>query len=305
MAAILFFSSSSSSLIHPRFPHMPHLPFFAYISPITAVGDHEWSAQEALMRTNYFGAVAAIRSFLPLLDAQLGRVVNVVSDAAAEYVASASDAAKAILTNAHVTSAEIESLIESESAAWGSDAQTAYALSRAALMSYTMVIAREYPNLTTISCSKPIDGMPADTPAATFKCLRDGILDDSIPGHGWHYSWDGVRAPLDSARDESSPPFQGPPFEDEYPLKSTCRRRRRLDRLIVPFSNVLWGYPTSSPDGCERVRHRGPIDPASIMPSFREERAAVGGGHHVVAGAGIGAALAAVISAAAALRRRS
>jgi NAD(P)-dependent dehydrogenase (short-subunit alcohol dehydrogenase family) len=166
---------------------------------------------DALLNTNFYGPKRVSESFLDLIDAKEGRIVNVSSGSASGWLRNQSAERKALFTSADATWAQLAAAVEAE-------APTApmggYGLSKAGLTAYTMQQAAAYPNLLITSLSpgfiqtKMTEGYGASlTPeqgtVSLLKCLFGDVVS------GCYYGSDGLRSPLTVTRDPGTPEYGG------------------------------------------------------------------------------------------------
>ena len=167
---------------------------------------------------NYYGAKRVCAHFLPKLDQEVGRVVNIASASGPNFVSRLDDAA--LFTSPETTIADLEAALEAYAASPDYEG-VAYGLSKASLHVLSMNLAREHPNLKINSCSPGYiltdltAGMgaskrPEDSNchvAPLFLLFDEGV--PTPPGEAWYYGSDAVRSPLDRYRDPGTPPYRG------------------------------------------------------------------------------------------------
>jgi carbonyl reductase 1 len=222
----------------------PH-PLFGIVNN---AGIAAGSIQDVL-NVNIRGPRRVDTAFIPLLDPNGGRIVQMSSGAASGCVSKSSEARKAFFTDPNVTWAQISGLIDEveaysngvkdfEEKGIGIGMVGAYGLSKALLNSYTMLVARENPTLKVNSCSPGMIAtdifggfLPwwAPVPGALLRWIATKMMNaktpdegtvstmhllfspeiDSLP-QGRYYGSDAKRSPLDTYRSPGSPPFDGP-----------------------------------------------------------------------------------------------
>lgn len=188
----------------------------------------------AVLETNTLGVRRVCEAFLPLLEPRGGRIVNVTSASGPSFVASCSPERQRFFTDEQITWPRLAAFIEECLALSGDPAAFAakglgdgspYGLSKALANSYTLLLAREHPNLLVNACTpgfietdmtrhftrssgkSPAElGMkpPADGARAPMHLLF-GALDES----GRFYGSDAKRSPLDRYRSPGSPEYTG------------------------------------------------------------------------------------------------
>lgn len=199
-----------------------------------------------IMNVNVRGPKRVDDAFLPLLDPNKGRIVQISSGVATGCVSKCSAERKGFFTDANITWDQIMNLMtEVESYPDGSKELEAhglgksmgvYGLSKALLNSYTMILARENPKLKVNSCSPgliasdffdsfvpwwvPIPSsavkflarhaMGAKTPDEGTASTMYLLFAEDINGNGRYYGSDAKRSPLDKYRSPGAPPYEGP-----------------------------------------------------------------------------------------------
>lgn len=168
---------------------------------------------DSLLNVNLFGTKRVCEAFLPLMDEQVGRIVNLGSGSAGSYVQSLgqTDEARTMMKD-DITMDEIIAHVNThkDTASMGG-----YGLSKAALAQYTKVFARENPNILT-SCVSP--GFIATNMTQGFgasKTPQEGtvpllkLLFEPVKGNGWYYGSDAVRSPYHFMRNPGEPEYDG------------------------------------------------------------------------------------------------
>mmetsp|Transcript_83083 Transcript_83083/g.240454 ORF Transcript_83083/g.240454 Transcript_83083/m.240454 type:complete len:278 (+) Transcript_83083:75-908(+) len=172
---------------------------------------------DAVLSTNLYGPKRMIEAFMPLLDASEGRIVNVGSGAGPMYMQRADDATKKLLKSPDVTWEQIEGVVKQEKAQPGflEDGFQVYALSKACVHAYTMVVARTFPNIKTSVCSPGFivtnmtKNMGASKPPEEGTISIKHCLFGNLGGNGWYFGSDALRSPLDVMRNPGEPEYQG------------------------------------------------------------------------------------------------
>lgn len=168
-----------------------------------------------ILDTNTRGPRRVVDSFLPLLDASNGRIVNVGSGAGPMAFGMLSTAEQKRRYIQPMTKAEIEAEITSIERK--GDDFAAYAGSKALLACYTMALAEEHPNLVvsiitpgyikTAMTSGPghsATKSPEEGTVSLRKCLFE-----ELGGSGWFWGSDGLRSPLHYVRNPGEPEYDG------------------------------------------------------------------------------------------------
>lgn len=188
----------------------------------------------AVLDVNTGGPHRVCESFLPLIDPDGGRIVNISSASGPNFVAQCSPERQQLLTSPDVTWEDIEALMDEalaiadshgdfQSAGLGDG--SAYGLSKACLNAYTIALARQHPGLTINACTpgfietdltRPVaEGRGVDPEemgmkppeAATTAPLF--LLFGNPGGSGWYFGSDAKRSPLDRYRSPGDPPYRG------------------------------------------------------------------------------------------------
>ncbi|GAX75197.1 hypothetical protein CEUSTIGMA_g2641.t1 [Chlamydomonas eustigma] len=195
-----------------------------------------------LFQTNVYGAKFVVDAFLPLLDPEHGRIVNISSGAATMFVsACAPEAAKKLFTNPAISWEEISNVLEKVnstpvasradlSASLGLPPATQsmyeYGLSKACLTAYTLLLAKQYPKLVINACTPGFIETDLTLPftANTGKSAKEMgmkspeegtvapvrlMMDPTITTSGRYYGSDGLRSPLDRYRSPGDPEYEG------------------------------------------------------------------------------------------------
>lgn len=173
-----------------------------------------------LVATNTLGLRRVTEAFLPLLEPAGGRVVNVTSAAGPSFVSGADAETRQLLTDPAVTWESLARYLEGAHAS-GSDA---YGLSKAVANAYTVMLAREHPQLRVNACTpgfietdmtrsftegksrEEMERLGMKPPEAGAVSTMFLLFGDP-PGNGRYYGSDAKRSPLDRYRSPGSPAF--------------------------------------------------------------------------------------------------
>ena len=185
---------------------------------------HNVSA-DTVVDTNLYGPKRVVESFLPLLNSESGRIVNVGSGAGPMFMKGyATDAEKKVLMNPQASWAEIESLVNArKSVEGGLEAKASYGLSKAALATYTMELAKLHPNITSSVLSPGfidraiVRGWGASKPPEEGTVSLRHCLFQPLEGNGFFYGSDALRSPLHVLRNPGQPVYTGEGCAD-WPL---------------------------------------------------------------------------------------
>ncbi len=190
------------------------------------------NALREVLEVNTCGPRRVCRAFVPLIEHRDGRVVNVSSAAGPKFVAECDARPRELLTDPEATWDEIEGFIEECLEATDGDFDetgigngSAYGLSKACLNAYTMLLARQYPELTVNACTPGFIETDLTRPRAEqagkdpeelgMKPPEQGqtaqmfLLFGEPEGSGWYFGSDARRSPLDRYRSPGDPPYTG------------------------------------------------------------------------------------------------
>lgn len=188
----------------------------------------------AVLETNTLGVRRVCETFVPLLDAKAGRVVNVTSASGPLFVSKCSPERQRFFLDAANTWPRVRALIDECLAVTGGPEAFAarglgdgepYGLSKACANTYTLILAREHPELVVNACTPGFieTDMTRAYLASTgqsgaelgMKTPADGakaplhLLFGELEGNGHFYGSDALRSPLDRYRAPGSPAFAG------------------------------------------------------------------------------------------------
>jgi NAD(P)-dependent dehydrogenase (short-subunit alcohol dehydrogenase family) len=184
--------------------------------------------QDETLATNYFGVRRVTEAFLPLLQSPGGRIVNVASAAGPFFVSGLpdDDPIKAKLSEPWSMRSEgIEGLDRMASSYKvkdeGPSSWSSYGLSKALVICYTWMLARDRPDLVVNSVTPGLiktdltSHMPnvSKTPEEGAVPILHCLLDDKVVPHspqGRYYGSDCLRSPFHEYRDPGSPEYEGP-----------------------------------------------------------------------------------------------
>jgi carbonyl reductase 1 len=192
------------------------------------------SDMKTVLDVNTVGVRRVCEAFVPLLDPVHGRIVNVTSASGPNFVANCSEERKRFFLDPQTEWADLEAVmneclaIEGNAAAFqkqGLGDGNAYGLSKACANSYTLQLARRYPNLRINACTPgfietdltrgyaeaqgkaPADlGMKSPGEGARAPLF---LLFGALEGSGRYYGSDARRSPLDRYRAPGAPPYTG------------------------------------------------------------------------------------------------
>jgi NAD(P)-dependent dehydrogenase (short-subunit alcohol dehydrogenase family) len=207
------------------------------------------SELSAAFETNTVGVYRVCEAFLPLLDPQAGRVVNVTSAAGPSYVATCSPERQRFFLEAQLTWQRLRGFMDECLALAGDSAGAGtspaykaafarqglgdgspYGLSKACANTYTLILAREHPGLQINACTpgfiatdmtryyaESAGKSPAElgmkTPAEGARAPLH-LLFGTLQGTGHYYGSDAQRSPLDRYRAPGSPAYGSPEYSE-------------------------------------------------------------------------------------------
>ena len=187
-----------------------------------------------VLEVNVRGPHRMCEAFLPHLDADIGRIVNVSSASGPMFVAKCSPDRQRMLTSAEVTWPQVEALMAECLAIQGAGGSFgdaglgdggAYGLSKACLNAYTIALARTHPALKINACTPGFIATDLTRPYAEssgrspqemgMKSPAEGtrasmhLLFGELGASGWFFGSDAQRSPLDRYRSPGDPPYAG------------------------------------------------------------------------------------------------
>ena len=174
---------------------------------------------DAMFKTNVFGTKRMTDAFIPLLDSEYGRIVNMSSAAGPLFIEKLcqDEDVKNFLKNEENTWEQLEAFLAEHVPKTPEDEKgfMPYCFSKAVLNNYNSISARENPKLT-ISAVHPgfIDTSMTTGWGATLK-PEDGTVSarhcllQPLNGSGWYYGADAKRSPLHIERNDGYPEYTG------------------------------------------------------------------------------------------------
>uniref|UniRef100_A0A7S1B069 Uncharacterized protein n=1 Tax=Noctiluca scintillans TaxID=2966 RepID=A0A7S1B069_NOCSC len=183
-------------------------PLFAVVNNAGVGGN----SMRDTLNVNLYGPKRVCDAFIPLLCPSTGRIVNTSSASGPMFVADASRELASTLVDPNLTWDVLDSLVNASL----ESSMNAYGFSKACLNAYTMILAREHPNLL-INAMTPgfIDtdltaGRGSTSPPEKGTKSAIHLLFADLEGNGRFYGSDAVRSPLDRYRNPGDPPYEGP-----------------------------------------------------------------------------------------------
>ncbi len=190
---------------------------------------------EATLRTNVLGIRHVCDAFLPKLDPNGGRIVNLTSAAGPTFVSKCSEEKQRFFLDDSTPWEALRAFVD-ECIAMGDDKTrfaakglsdgAPYGLSKACANALTLILAREHPNLRVNACTpgfietdltKPyVESSNKSAKELGMKSPAEGarapmhLLWGELEGNGRYYGSDAKRSPLDRYREPGSPPYDGP-----------------------------------------------------------------------------------------------
>jgi len=169
-----------------------------------------------ILNTNLHGPKRVCDHFIPFLDENNGRIVNVCSGSGPIYVGSVrSKDDRAFLCSGADGNAiweEIDKYAKENLNKSGDP----YGLSKALLSCYTGVLARQYPNLVVSGISPGFINTQLTAGSGSSKppeqgtmALRRCLFENLEHGSGWYYGSDGVRSQYHVMRNPGEPEYDG------------------------------------------------------------------------------------------------
>jgi len=209
----------------------PH-PLYGLVNN-AGVGGDQYSLNDVL-QVNTLGVRRACEAFRPLVDPDGGRIVNITSAAGPSFVAKCSPEQQRFLTNPAIEWPALEAFIsdclalDGDTAAFearGLSDGAAYGLSKACANAYTLLLARQNPNLHVNACTpgfietdmtrRHLMSQGKTAEELGLRPPKDGarsamfLLFSELEGNGRYYGSDAKRSPLDRYRAPGSEPYRG------------------------------------------------------------------------------------------------
>lgn len=185
------------------------------------------------LEVNLLGVRRVCQAFIPLLDPQRGRIVNITSAAGPSFVATCSPERQKFFVDPNIDWARLSAFIDEcrsmredpqEFAARGLGDGSPYGLSKACANSYTLLLAREHPSLCINACTpgfietdmtrgyaissqKTAEELGMKPPSAGARAPLF-LLFGEPEGNGRYYGSDAQRSPLDRYRAPGTDPYR-------------------------------------------------------------------------------------------------
>lgn len=176
-----------------------------------------------VLEVNTYGVRRVCDAFIPLLSPSQGRIINITSASGPNYVAKCEQSRQGFFLDANIEWSALNTFMQ-ERIASGSESN-AYGLSKACTNSYTLLLARENPDLRVNACTPGFIETDLTRPYAEnqgkkpeemgMKPPAEGavsalfLLFGELQGNGRYYGSDAKRSPLDRYRAPGTAPFTG------------------------------------------------------------------------------------------------
>jgi NAD(P)-dependent dehydrogenase (short-subunit alcohol dehydrogenase family) len=191
--------------------------------------------RRAVLDVNVNGVRRVCAAFLPLLQADGGRIVNVTSASGPMFVSACSPERQRFFLERTIIEADLDAFIAecmriedpAQFAARGLDDGDAYGLSKACANLYTLILARAHPNLRINACTPGYIATDMTRPHAQARGRSPAQMGMKPPSEGarapmfllfgepvstgHYYGSDALRSPLDRYRAPGSAPHTGDP----------------------------------------------------------------------------------------------
>lgn len=186
---------------------------------------------ETVLGVNTLGVRRVCEAFLPLLRPSDGRIVNITSASGPNYVHTCNEERRRFFLDPSITWPQLQAFIDECLSLDGPEAFAAaglgdgspYGLSKACANTYTVLLAREHPNLRINACTPGFIETDLTRPYAAsagkstqelgMKPPAEGarapmfLLFGDPEGNGRYYGSDAQRSPLDRYRAPGSEPY--------------------------------------------------------------------------------------------------
>lgn len=171
------------------------------------------------LSVNLYGVKRCCEAFLPLIDPDGGRIVNIASASGPNFVRGLDREQQELFTSPKTTWDELDAELKRYAALTDFDG-VSYGLSKAALTQYTMQLAQAQPSLKVNACSPGYvltdltAGMGASKTPDESNCHVAPLFllfdePPTPPATAWYYGSDAVRSPLNVYRGPGDPPYKG------------------------------------------------------------------------------------------------
>jgi NAD(P)-dependent dehydrogenase (short-subunit alcohol dehydrogenase family) len=223
--------SEASRRVREQFPK-ERSPLYGLVNNAGIGGGSLSLAQ--VIEVNTLGVRRVCEAFLPLLDPELGRIVNLTSAAGPSFVATCSPEQQRFLVDPNIEWSSLAAFLDECLALSGKPEAfaerglgngEAYGLSKACANAYTQLLARRHPALRVNACTpgfietdmtrnyaksqgKTPEDLGMKPPAAGARAPLF-LLFGNPEGNGRYYGSDAVRSPLDRYRAPGSEPYRG------------------------------------------------------------------------------------------------
>lgn len=188
---------------------------------------------EYVLQVNVRGVHRVCEAFIPLIDTEKGRIVNLTSASGPNFVSQCSAEQQGFFLDTDIERTSLDAFMNDCVATEGEDAFAAkglsngepYGLSKACANSYTLLAARQHPNLHINACTPGFIETDMTRPFAAAQGIAptdmgmrppsEGtrstihLLFGELEGNGHYYGSDSVRSPMHCYRAPGDPPYTG------------------------------------------------------------------------------------------------
>lgn len=185
------------------------------------------------LEVNLYGIKRVCEAFIPLMNQEEGRIVNITSASGPNFVYQCSSEKQGLFVKSTISWDEIEGLIQEglalktaeDFSSMGFGDGSSYGFSKACANSYTMYLAAKYPHLTINACTPGFIETDLTRPLAESRGASPEEMGMKAPvegtksalfllfgqpyGSGHYYGSDAKRSPLDRYRAPGSEEYRG------------------------------------------------------------------------------------------------
>jgi len=172
-----------------------------------------------ILNTNTEGPKRVSNAFVGLIAPKIGRIINMSSGVASMWLRGQDAATKKLYSNPDLTQEALDADVAKQLKAGNVGMGGGYGLSKAALTAYTLIQAKQWPNLICVSITPGFinTAMTAGfgaklTPEQGCVSALKTLFGDVTSGY--YYGSDGLRSPLTCTRDPGTPEYGGEPDPD-------------------------------------------------------------------------------------------
>jgi NAD(P)-dependent dehydrogenase (short-subunit alcohol dehydrogenase family) len=193
-------------------------PLYAVVNNAGCGLAHGVSA-DSINDTNFYGTTCVVNAFLPLLQQEGGRIVNVGSGAGPMWLAKQDEETQRLLTSGTLDSDGIHQFM---SVNRNQDPRHAYGISKCLLSVYTEWLAKANPSIVCTSITPGFIDTAIVAGFGATKKPEEGTVSirhclfQELAGNGFFYGSDAVRSPFYPSRNPGEAEFTG-----EYPWQAS------------------------------------------------------------------------------------